>query len=109
MALNGINEINQRGTARKSIRYLYGISELSVDSVTFVKVVDYRGRNLSNVTLKANNAGGLFETTTDINGNAEMTLDNPITIEASKYQLISEHNYTGELSVTIILDGKLRE
>jgi hypothetical protein len=103
----GISTTATRGTAVKALLGFYGV-RVEVDGVP-VRVVDRRGRGLSNVTLFAPNpvGGTPYETTTDGQGNALITVDASGEIQITWFSIRDTINYDNQPSFTIVINETL--
>jgi hypothetical protein len=89
---------------KRTLNGFYGF-KINLD-LTGVKVVDSRGKGLSDVKITAENptSGNTFIGYTDGNGTVFMELDANTQLTIQKNLIIIEEQYNGELSPTYQLD-----
>ena len=105
MGFQGIKYSRIAKNPTKSLNGFYGV-KITFDDVIPVKVTDYRGKGLSNVSVQAENpnSGVPFLGITDRTGSVFMNLDGITDITVTKNQIIKIVQYNGEISPTYTID-----
>lgn len=104
MSFKGFTYFTKYSEPKKTLNGFYGF-KVTLD-LTGIKIMDTRGKGLSNVEVIAENptSGNPFTGYTDSKGTVFMELDASTPIQLIKNQIIVDTTYNGELSPTYILD-----
>lgn len=104
MSFKGFTYKAKRISPDRSLNGFYGF-RITLN-LTGVKVIDFRGRGQSGVTLIADNpiSGTPFVGVTDINGSVFMQLDDETSITIQKEMITKVVQYTGEISPIYEID-----